>query len=685
MPEFKLEQYLRMYYSRSGLQHQKDEWLSFFKVKYINLILIQQLSWNKLKARKNIKLIKQGKIEGVGEQSLHLENIMAFNGRVCIINGAPGVGKTRLALKLCEEWARKQLLKDYDLVLYIPLREPIARLSVSVDELLEEYFGENCTEGDRDLIRKKCGEGVLFILDGWDELKPSLRGDSQFFPKLIRGHCLPGCSIIVTSRPGASQDICNVADQVIEVLGFGRKEVKEYINAYFGEEDASKLLSDLLKYPNVASTCYVAINLAIVCYVYHALDCDLPQTLTEVYQWFVIHTVLRYLQKRKLAEQIDENLPAIDGTEDFFDSNRFDDDIKCIFKESVKDKLQKLGKLALSGLEKDDLCFSKDALVGTCELDADDHQFDGFGLLKSVQINHTAGSKPYFHFLHLSIQEFIAAFHISQMEEKTQLKWLRDDEKYGDMLKFLCGIDHFKSASLRIFIKNAEPVQLFHLECVYEGQWKDYCRAIADKCSNSFTPEAVLLHPQQWVVLGYVISNSERQWSFKWNKFLEENSLANFSRQLTNIRALHHFIFDEVTFGSGAIMQVSEICKAQQALMELDILNCDLSDEDLFIFSRALQHHPSLKSLCIHDQSITTQGLGALLQLLPTLPTINIVKLNFTQFSSQDYLAIKQCCASKCNSSLDLVIPEGNLCFENTKEVHGLSHHVSSQPASPSK
>ena len=150
-------------------------------------------------------------------------------------------------------------------MLYIPLREPITRLSENVDELLD-YFGKKYNEGDRDLIKKQNGKGLIL--------------------KLIKGIPLPGCMLIVTSRSGASQDIYHHANQVIEILGFGRNKVVEYIQAYFSKkEDAS---SDLQKYPNVASTCYVAINLAIVCRVYRALDYNLPETLTEVYKLFII-------------------------------------------------------------------------------------------------------------------------------------------------------------------------------------------------------------------------------------------------------------------------------------------------------------------------------------------------------------------------------------------------------------
>ena len=409
--------------SLRGLQERDDddEWPLSFNVKYINLVLIKQskMPWNQSRARANIGMIKKGQINSMKGKDLQLENIMEFDGRVCLITGAPGVGKTRLALKLSRDWADRKLLHDFHLVLHIPLRNPIARLSENLDELLKYFSEENYNDGYVELIKKEEGKGVLFILDGWDELRRSCRDKSRFFPKLIAGDYLPGCSIIVTSRPGQSWEIRCYAHQIIEILGFGKKQVEEYIQAYFSEDpDGAKLIYDLQNYPNVASTCYVAINLAIVCHVYHGLNYSLPQTLTEVYKWFIIHTILRYLYKRKVAEEITENVPDVHHTEDVFVLNKFNEAVENVFKESVMDTLKQLGKLALNGLGTDDLCFGRGDLVETCQISTDDHHFDGFGLLKPVQISHMARSEPYYHFLHLSIQEFIAAFHISKMEVK---------------------------------------------------------------------------------------------------------------------------------------------------------------------------------------------------------------------------------------------------------------------------
>ena len=620
------------------------------------LVKQKKMPPTRIHAEKSIKLITQGDIEHVDGQRLALSDIMISAQRFILINGAPGVGKTRLAMQLRREWANRQLLNNFHIVLYIPLRDPIARLSENIAELLD-YFGENCNDSDRQLIRKDNGKGVLFILDGWDELRPSCREENRFFPRLIRGQTLPECCVLVTSRPGSSLDIASHADQIIEILGFTQNEVREYIKAFFDddEDEALKLIDDLETYPNIASTCYIAINLAIVCYVYHALGMKLPQTLTEVYQWFIIHSVLRHLKKKREIEDIKSEVPPIDQLEDFYEKKEFHELVKERFNVLVKETLQRLGELALAGLQNDDLCFNRKCLVETCKIDENDFQFDGFGLLKPMQVSLKARSEPHYHFLHLSIQEFVAAYYIN---ETNATKWLVHDKKYEAAIKFLCGLDKFKSQSLRIFLKSPPKLSIFHLECTYEGQWLDYCKEIARRYSNLLKLVGQNLHPRQWEVLGYVIANAGTQWYLEYSQsLLGERELKCFSRHLSaNDRALSHLHLDGSNIEHRAYSILAGICQAQVALMELHLTNCNMKNDELCTIFDALKTHQLLEHLQIKDTTVTLEITDAIVDLLPALPALKHIELSFMCFKTQDYQPIIQC-AKKCIPVPDVVIP----------------------------
>lgn len=676
-PDPILETYLRGYYSK-GSQHQKDEWPPSFNVKYINLMLVKQkkIPPTRIHAEKSVKLITQGDIEHVDGQRLALSDIIIPGQRFILINGAPGVGKTRLAMQLRREWANKQLLHNFCMVLYIPLRDPIARLSENIDELLD-YFEGNCSDSDRKLIRKDHGKGVLFILDGWDELRPSCREENRFFPRLIRGQTLPECCILVTSRPGSSLDIASHADQIIEILGFTQNEVREYIKAFFDDDEdtALKLIDNLETYPNIASTCYIAINLAIVCYVYHALEMKLPQTLTEVYQWFLVHSVKRHLNRHRQIENVTAEVPPIDQLEDFYGRNEFHELVKKRFNVLVNETLRCLGELALIGLQKDDLCFTRKCLVETCKIDENDFQFDGFGLLKPMQVSLKTRSEPHYHFLHLSIQEFIAAHYI-KFYETNATKWLVHDRKYEAVIKFLCGLDKFKLQPLRIFLTSSPKLSMFHLECTYEGRWQHYCKEIAKRCSNSFKFEGQNFHPRQWEVLGYVIANAGTQWCLEYSQsFLGERELKCFSRHLSdNDRALSHLSIDGAKIEHRAYSILARICQAQVALTELHLRNCNMKNDELCTIFDALKTHQFLKYLQIKDATVTIEIIDAILDLLPTLPALKHIKLSFTCFKTQDYQPIIQC-ASKFTSVPDVIIP-GDSIFPTMDDL-SISHESS--------
>ena len=97
------------------------------------------------------------------------------------------------------------------------------KLAQSSDDILSySYFGRHCSPADIQSIKVNNGRGVLLILDGWDELRPSCRLPNSFFPRLIMAEFLPECSILITSRLGAVAHNIRIkaVNRLIEILGF---------------------------------------------------------------------------------------------------------------------------------------------------------------------------------------------------------------------------------------------------------------------------------------------------------------------------------------------------------------------------------------------------------------------------------------------------------------------------------
>lgn len=661
-----LKSYLKSWYRRETY-HSETEWPPTHDVEYVNLVLVHQ---DKIphSFQKMVELTKAGQIQTILDhdefQKLTLADITSYSAhrKVIIIEGAPGVGKTTLAHKLCHDWALDQLLEEFSLVLYIPLRVPLVRVAESVDDLLK-YFGDNCTHADIQCIKESLGKKLLFVLDGWDELRPSCRDADMFFPKLIRGEFLPECNILVTSRPGATASIRRHANRLIEILGFTEDQVNQYIHSYFksdtyqGKNVAVKLIEDLEQYPNVNSTCYIAINLTIVCYVYLVSGFQLPSTLSEVYEEFIFHAIKRHFTRLQEGEKL-SNVKAID-------------DFDCNIKETV----QNLGKLALLGLQENELSFSRDKLEEMCHIDENEAPFDGFGLLKLLHVFRRRGAETFYHFLHLTVQEYLAAYSISQMGEEKQGQILASglrDPRYEMVLKFFCGIDKFKSRQARIiFSQPNHLVAPFVLECIFEGQWEQGCQKVAKYTSSSFSIRRDI-QPYRSLVIGYVMAKSGTPWQLTWsNCNIGSHQLKGMSQYVLTVpttlrclRVLKAFLTTE------SIECLAEIILSQALLSELILSDSHLNDDAVNTLCKTLYDHKRLNVLKLTNDGLTSSSAATVCNLASQLPALQCLDLSgnpLNETTCKNILLIAS--TSTCLKELHLPCA----CEDLTKECNALN------------
>ena len=269
--------------------------------------------------------------------------------------------------------------------------------------------------------------------------------------------------MVVTSRPTATLNLCKIVDRRIEILGFAPEERDKLISLSFSEfpDKRVELEKYFKEHPLISSLCYIPLNLAIVLYLFH--QSSLPETLTEMNESFVIHTVYRHIEKAGSSL-----IGCINHLKDM--------------PENIVQILYKISKLAFEGLQKDQLVFTFYEVSDVCpEVYEVPEAANGLSLLQAVEHHPQkgVGTTISFNFLHLTMQEYLAAYYVSTLPEEQQGALLREkfwDNRFNFMWIMYVGTIGVKSGAFASFAKtiSAERTRVlgrnsvqYKMECLH--------------------------------------------------------------------------------------------------------------------------------------------------------------------------------------------------------------------------
>ncbi len=280
--------YLKGVYDSSPVL--QDKWPSTPSKQYITLAVVED---EQACRDRHIGHTLLGNVKEIlqNRNSISIEQILERNGeetklKLVLIEGAPGMGKSTLAWELCRNWDTFSCMKQYSLVILLRLREKEVQKITSESQL---FFSCKNQQLLVDEVLDSHGRGVLWILDGFDELPKHLQKEG-FLLNLIGGRVLPESTVIVTSRPSATAELltsCRPRIQKrIEILGFTQESVQAYASSIFKSQQLEKFNAYISASSNPAinSLMYIPLNAAIVVEIYRNCKSDLflPHTLTEL-------------------------------------------------------------------------------------------------------------------------------------------------------------------------------------------------------------------------------------------------------------------------------------------------------------------------------------------------------------------------------------------------------------------
>ena len=490
-------EYLRGRYSTEPPKFFTPQWPPPPTDKVFNLAMIKQQTIQRGPVDDElVRLTLRGNVDDIMERKteVKLENIFNLNKKkrkVILIEGAPGAGKSTLAWHICQTWESGELFQEFRVVIFVQLRDPAIQSAKSLADILP-VESENMRSEVMSEIQSCRGCNVLFVLDGWDEYGPGLQVHSLFWSLI----CRPGevnmhfSSLIITSRPIASGELQQYASSRVEIVGFTSAEVKNYFGESIGDTKTERKLQDHLRErPVIEASCYLPLNAAIIVHLFLALNHTLPHTFQEMFLSLILCCIIRHLTK-------EGGRPHISSLDDL--------------PPDVQEPFKNICTMAYHGMMKNKVTFSAADLL-SFNLPT---ELSTLSLIQGVQSFTAFDTSVSFNFLHLSVQELLAAFHISKLPDAKQIlifNDLFDQPRLAAVFRFYAAFTKLQTEGVRDIVariaqKQKKPLLVNLLHGLYEAQDSLLCQFVASHLNLELNLRYSTLSPMDCLVVGYFLS-----------------------------------------------------------------------------------------------------------------------------------------------------------------------------------
>ena len=355
--------------------------------------------------------------------------------KTMLIEGAPGTGKTVVAREITSRWAQNKMLPNIKLLLLIYLKQTDINQIKNFEELMQVcYENKDLASSFAKYFVNTQGKNLMIIFDGYDEIatKELMKYDDSFFIKLLKRISLPECYLVVTSRPYITAHLHQYCDCRVEIMGFTNHGRLSYLKENLSVEKFQIVTEFLQKNLIIDSLYYIPLHLinflSLVEY-----DTQLPKTQTEL----IGNTIRLTIAWNKNKKSRKWSVPEIDNI------------------------IASIAGFAYIMLDKEQFVFSEEEMKSAgVNMEGNN---DVYGLLKAVQLNDVENvqHKKVYTFVHISVQEYLAAYHLSKMYNIAQsfaLKYKFWDGKYFGVWKMYVGLTAGNMFPLKQFLSRESYV-----------------------------------------------------------------------------------------------------------------------------------------------------------------------------------------------------------------------------------
>ena len=366
-----------------------------------------------------------------------------------LVEGSPGVGKSVLLKHIAYLWANGKLLSNALFLFLLHLRDPSVQQMHSLNDLVHHFYHDHdeqtCSEL-RCCVRQDGGKYVTILLDGYDELPSNLRQNS-FIMDLLQHKILPACSIVVSSRPHASTHLRDNVSCQVETLGFSEQDQQHFIEHSLKcqPHKIQELKLYLKHHSTISNLCFIPFNMTILLFLYKDKEeRPLPINSTGLYNLFICLTICRHLTKSGIT--LDKEIKDLNS-----------------LPQPHSKIINQLSKFAFNALGNNQLVFTLAEIKRDCP--DIDKAINGFGLLQALEFTGRTSRTLSFNFIHFSIQEFLAAHHVTTLPANKELAILQknfwSNAIYLNMFDIYVALTSGKRPSFKRFLQQPSLMERF--------------------------------------------------------------------------------------------------------------------------------------------------------------------------------------------------------------------------------